>query len=176
MNDARDQNLKPAMDEITPLPSISDATFSLAAALDAGETVTIEVTRSKDAVVSTCDLVEAEKPEDHCTQTAFDDVYFEFLDTMPKSGRTSDEAKERKPSKQHCGTVEDSNDDQCKADMKVLAGQLNAAAKQHDQDMDAVWKLTQNIIKIEKKTGVSVFNNLRFVEWILNHEAELWDC
>jgi len=42
--------------------------------------------------------------------------------------------------------------------------------------MQDIWTLTQNIIKIEKKTGVSVYNNKQFLEWILNHESNLWDC
>jgi len=62
MSDARDSNLKPKMDTVTPLPQVSDDTFSLATLLDAGSTVTVEITRELDSVTSTCDLVEAEKP------------------------------------------------------------------------------------------------------------------
>jgi len=42
------------------------------------------------------------------------------MDTMPKDGKTTDEAKERKPSKSHCGILNDADEDQCSTDLSAL--------------------------------------------------------
>jgi len=82
MKQYKDDNMGASFNEISTLPTISDPDFDLQAALESGASITVEVVRLVDEQIATCDLVEVEKPLDHCPHTPFDDMYYDYLCLM----------------------------------------------------------------------------------------------
>lgn len=165
--------------EITDYPLITDTRFNIDTLIKQGQKVTVEVERDLDGVKATCELEVLPAPLDHCHQTHFEDLYFDYLCGMSNSVKWGKEAFScdpyYRPSNQNCNQLPDAEEDLCAAALQNKIDSLKDIAKLTKTNMGWQWKTIDAIIKLEKK-GVSIFNNEYFTDWAMNSSIDSWDC
>ena len=80
-----------------------------------------------------------------------------------------------RPSNQNCNQLPDEQEDQCLAGFQSVMDHLKAEAKIATANLKWQWKIADSLIRLEKR-GISIFDNVYFIDWALNSSASDWDC
>jgi len=118
-------------------------------------------------------------PLNHCHQTHFEDLYFDYLcgmaDVVKWGKETFDCDPYYRPSNQNCNQLPDGDEELCDAALQNKIDQLKEVSKLTTANLKWQWKTVDAMVKLEKK-GVSIFNNEYFTDWAMNSTIDEWDC
>ena len=166
--------------EDTVYPEIDIADFDLNYYLNSGFTIQVQLTRTKDNVTSTCDVTNLPVPADHCHHTSFDDLYFDYLCNMVTTpvykGQALTCAASERPSTAYCPLLNPTDEAICANQIEILENALDDALRVAESNAADEWDTYFWLLEQMDESGVSIFNNADFLEWVYDHDADNWWC